>query len=329
MPSTLAQLDDDDDSLQGAVPGGSAAKKRGRPSLIETSALLYRRDDLLPQIENKWAEFAWELRRAKGHAEIRRALQPFRERREFELFVSESTKFATWEGLRKTKAETANLLKRLRLAIEDEKATKVRLDSALSALRSSGSDSRFEQLCEERTRRHASAIESTQRLRSNHENMADTLRRTEAHISQAELLDFLISRRYALAPLALANAMAGLPLIAWRQSLNRCASSQPGTSGALSYQTFELLARLFAGPPKTAQRAIDQARAFLIKKRRRPGPVIQILKDEFYFLRASIEAVYIKKPHKSAIPYRVAAEYSRRRGTRSVYDQMMAEEDRL
>lgn len=329
MPLKQVQLDDDDNSFPRAFAVGSETKKRGRPPLIETSALLHRRDDLLWQIENKWAEFAWELRRARSISEIRRALQPFRERREFELFVSESTKFATWEGLRKTKAEMANLLKRLRLAIEDEREAKERLDSALSALRISESDSRLEQLCDERNRRHASAIELTVRLRSGHENMADVLRRTEAHVSQAELLDFLISKRYVLTPMTLANAMAGLPLIAWRQSLNRCATSQPGTSGALSYQIFNLLTRLFAGPPKTAQRAIDQAKAFLIKKKRKPGPVIQILKDEFYFLRASIEAVYIKKPPKSAIPYRVAAEYSRRRDTRSPYDQVMAEEDCL
>jgi hypothetical protein len=123
--------------------------------------------------------------------------------------------------------------------------------------------------------------------------------------------------------------MAGLPLIAWRQSIKRCAENIRRNGGTLSYQIFEEVTRALDGPPQTASRAVAQVRTHLARKRRKPSPAILMLKDDFYYLRVSIEAVYSQKPPRSAIPFRVSAEYFRRSATRNPYDQLIAEEDRL
>src|ERR1035437_9455776 len=129
MESTQAQLDGDEDLQWGLGIDGSGPKKPGRPPLIETSALLRRRDNLLGAIEDHWADFAWDLRRGKSFSPIRTALQPLRERREFELFVSEPTQFTTWNGMRKTRHEAASLLESVRTAIGEERRKQERLDS--------------------------------------------------------------------------------------------------------------------------------------------------------------------------------------------------------
>lgn len=231
--------------------------------------------------------------------------------------------------MRKTRHEAASLLESVRNAFGEERREQDRLDSALNALKNSGPDERLEQLSNKRKQDHASAVELIRELTRSHEEISEVLRRREAYICQFELLDFLTSQRYTLAPLSLANAMAGLPLIAWRQSIKRCAENIRRNGGTLSYQIFKEVTRALAGPPQTASRTVAQVRTHLVKKRRKPGPAILMLKDDFYYLRVSIEAVYFQKPPRSAIPFRVSAEYFKRSASRSPYDQVIAEEDRL
>lgn len=217
----------------------------------------------------------------------------------------------------------------MRNAIGEERREQERLDSALNALKNSGPDERLEQLSNKRKQDHASAVALIRELTRSHEEISEVLRGREAYICQFELLDFLTSQRYTLAPLSLANAMAGLPLIAWRQSIKRCAEKIQRNGGTLSYQIFEEVTRALAGPPKTASRAVAQVRMHLVKKRRKPGPAILMLREDFYYLRASIEAIYLQRLPRNAIPFRVSAEYFRRSSLRSPYDQVIAEEDRL
>jgi hypothetical protein len=155
------------------------------------------------------------------------------------------------------------------------------------------------------------------------------VRRQEAHIAQSELLDFIGSKRYTLSPLSFANAMAGLPFISWRQSAARCRRIKAAQHFPLQYEMFQEVARALVSPPKTVENAIEQAEKYLLTNKRQSQLSIQRLREEWYFFRVAIETAYANKTERTAMPFKVFAEYQRRTATRSRYDQVMQEEGRL
>ena len=67
----------------------------------------------------------------------------------------------------------------------------------------------------------------------------------ETYVYSSELLDYLRSRgRYAVNPQSVANALAGLPRMAWRQSHLRC-SPMPLNEPRLHYQVLEVISKMW------------------------------------------------------------------------------------
>jgi hypothetical protein len=196
-------------------------------------------------------------------------------------------------------------------------------------LKDNGPDDQLQQLCEKRKRQHADTIERAQGLRSRLEASEHRGRRQEAYIAQSELLDFIGSKRYTLSPLNFANAMAGLPFIGWRQSATRCRCTKAAQYFPFQYEMFQEVARALARPPKTAEQAIEQAKNYLLTSKRQSQLSIQRLRDEWYFFRVAIETAYANKTERTPVPYRVFAEYQRRTSSRSRFDQVMQEEERI
>jgi hypothetical protein len=225
--------------------------------------------------------------------------------------------------------EEENLSHRVRVAMEDERCAKERLERALGALKDSGEE-QLAQLVESRTKTHVAAVELVAGLKGKLEKCHDDLRSKEAYIAQSELLDFLCSGRYALTPLNVANAMAGLPFVAWRHSATRCGRTAANHGYGLYYEMFQHVAKALASPPGTAEAATEQVKKYLQSKRRTGAySIVKLVEEDSYLLRKSIEAVYAALVPKSALPYRVFAEYQRRSSTRSRYDLVMQEEERL
>ena len=62
------------------------------------------------------------------------------------------------------------------------------------------------------------------------------LRNQEAVFYQTELLSYLTTKRGTVEPLSIANALAGLPIMGWRQSYDRCSAMQYESEPHLSYR---------------------------------------------------------------------------------------------
>lgn len=303
--------------------------KRGRPFLIDDSSLFHRRDDLVTTLEYRWAEVGWELQHSHSLPALRKALGPIVHKSGFELFVYPQTQKTNWTELRRTRAEEENLSHRLRVAMENERRAKERLERVLGALKDSGEE-QLAQLVDSRTKTHISAVELVSGLKGKLEKCHDNLRNQEAYVAQSELVDFLCSGRYSITPLSVANAMAGLPFVAWRHSTARCIRTAANHGYGLYYEMFEHVTKALASPPRTAEAATEQVKKYLQSKRRTGGySIVKLVEEDSYFLRTSIEAVYAAHVPKSALPYRVFAEYQRRSSTRSRYDLVMQEEERL
>jgi len=304
-------------------------KRRGRPLLLTDDALLQRRAFLVGTFDVQWTDFAWELQRAKSARAIRNALQPIHKRTGLEPFVYEPTRSSTWTELRTHRHTLDRRSRHITVAAEDELAAKNRLDKVEGALLDVGSDETLERACVKRKADYAAAAGLSRHLQESMVELREELRRREAHVSQAELLEFIASKRYTITPITLANAMAGLPFISWRHSAARCNELAVEVAVGLSYQMFQDLKRVLADPPPTKREAVEKVKAYLVGKKRPIPASVREFRAHWHYLRTSIEAVYDTRPPKTALPYRVSTEYRRRSSSRSRYDQVLEEEERI
>jgi len=306
-------------------------KKRGRPKEITDEILFPRRDTLLGIFEYHWAEVAWEMQRAETLKSIRQALQPIPNPRrgEFDLFLWERTQEATFKEFRALRKARNGLGIEFRKALTEEREAKEALNNVLGALQDRLSDAGTERLLHSYQRRFSGAKRNLDNLQTRIDAAENNLRGQGAFIAQSELLNFIDSQRYSLCPMSFANAMAGLPFIAWRQSTQRCKKREANHAFLCIYELFLEVERALAGPPQTAKLAIEQVKAHLIKSKRRSMDATQTLREEWHYLQVGIETAYSRKPPKDSMPYQVFAEYRRRSSSRSQLDQVMEKEERL
>jgi hypothetical protein len=180
----------------------------------------------------------------------------------------------------------------------------------------------------EREQVHATCASRLERLERKLDTLQAEAARQGAYLAQMTLLEYLQDDRYAHTPLNVANAMAGLPFIAWRTSAARCEriKRKPGAA----YKEFHAVEKLLGWPvPKTAEDAIEQFREKLTRNRCAPSHPHAFLKKNWYHLRMAIETAYGSKPAKEALPYRIMADYKRRTSGLTAYDLLMEEEERL
>jgi hypothetical protein len=143
-------------------------------------------------------------------------------------------------------------------------------------------------------------------------------------------LDFIGSGRYRLVPLNFANAMAGLPYMRWRQSLNRCQRISRNITETILYEQFKLIRRAIDGLPVSCERFQDSLRSILMNTHRdgRHNYAIQELKENWYYVTRAIEAAIRFASSVDALPYRViAASYYTT--SKSAVDVLLEEEYRL
>src|ERR1035437_1866181 len=235
-----SEIAGDENFLDLLKPAKTGAR---RPLEIDNSAISQRRSDLLTCFGTHWSEFAWELRRAKNAIALRSALQPIYMCPGLDLFVHNSPQASTWKELRKFRRAMRDLTKRLGIATTAELQHKERLDSISRALSNSPADARLAKARAESLSKHASASELVSALNDERVTLTNSVREQEAYVSQSELRDFIGSKRYTLDPLSLANAMAGLPFIKWRQSIKRCSQLEDKLSAGLTYEMFKELAQ--------------------------------------------------------------------------------------
>jgi len=110
----------------------------------------------------------------------------------------------------------------------------------------------------------------------------------ETYIFQSELLDFLLSRRYAVNPRNLADALAGLPGMRWRQSFARCSDMEFNTP-TRDYQVFELISEISTRLSEEIKEPLEFFRASLLKRSRTSDYTRQFLRDHWRDLRHAIK----------------------------------------
>ena len=133
----------------------------------------------------------------------------------------------------------------------------------------------------------------------------------EAFVYRTEILDFVRKREYALIPLRLANAIAGLPYISARRSAQRCSRIKSRVARSTTYELFELVTGAWKQHRKKRQSSLIESLEMAIRKL----PKIEIveghksstwfrahLAENWYYLKRALQEPGLRKLHPLAVP---------------------------
>jgi hypothetical protein len=124
----------------------------------------------------------------------------------------------------------------------------------------------------------------------------------EAHIYFSELLDFLHSGRRALSPANLANSLAGLPDMRWRQSAARCSKMDKQEHPQLAYAVFLAIEHLCNHLTSTSGESLTDSFQTALSKL----PVADkrnFICEKWRDFKFAIKQVYDAKHETGSIPY--------------------------
>ncbi len=307
-----------------------SVRTRGRPKSLPDGELWGGRSALLDMLQNFWAHIGWEVGRAKSVQQLRAAFLPIQDYSgRLQFFVRPSISKASTRMARLTQRNLGRLNSQVRLAYEQERELRERLDRARNALQQAKNQSETAQIksiCQERDQALQAFSVNYEKLQQEERDSRDQMMNQWAYIAQSELLAFIHSHRYTVNPVNLANAMAGLPNMSWRQSTKRCQKFEEPLGPGFGYLTFKLIERV---NNKSSRRDFLAVLEADLKKQPKRNFAAGEMKKNWYYLRHAIKEVLQQKMHPGKIPYRIVAEYQRKMSSRTAIDFVFEEEERL
>jgi hypothetical protein len=314
----------------------SPKKKRGRPSSTPQPTLLGRRESLASVLDAGWGLVGWELRTAKTLEDIRSAFKALDQwgQDQIQLFTHAEATEATPRQLRLRAREIGQLVEQERAAAATEQRAQELLTRAAVALTQAKSSKReleIEQVFKRRNTEHRSAKHLSRELSQKERLLSKRFRNERAFFAQTELLSFLRSGRYSFTPVNLANAMAGLPDMGWRQSAKRCSSHKSHFEEGQTWWLFRLIRRAMSAEKQSRELSLVQLVNSQLQRQKLVADYRAVeVKKNWYHLRRAIETISSSsKHHPSSLPYRIIAEYHNNLRLRSPEDLLFEEEEQL
>jgi hypothetical protein len=331
------------DKVPGFSPSSTLAEKpkRGRPT-IQDNFLLGTRNAWASLLEESWAEIGWHLLdiRARGKStmeDIRKVFEPVKQKIHnpglASFFYRESTVIArpseALKNRRRVGKLDANILQTQSQRDEQQRSCL----QAEEALKTANPEDR-EMIQGVR----ASRLQHLHQLDNDLETLErerDTLNQESlnqmAYIYRSELLDYLLCGRYAISPRNLANALAGLPGMRWRQSHLRCSPMKFAAEPRPEFQVFEQLSEIWNQQPWTSQEPpIELFRADLLKPSKRSANTKQFLRKNWRDLKIAIDDCWKLNPIPDSFPFILTSIFMwsvMRQKTAA--EQILAEQDML
>lgn len=307
--------------------GGFSTKptksKGGRPTIGDNS-LLGSRTRWLSFFEECWPDIGWPLlqirkRRTSTIGDVQKIF-------EICALIKGRQRYNSAEvllgGLSATSVSVQELIRQrsksseLRFALQDMERELPELErllrEAVNALTLSTGEDRATFAAE--VRRRAQLVWNNKQIevplkRRDCDEREAQVRTGERYIYCSELLDFLRSGRRAVTPIRLANAVAGLPDMRWRQSDARCSKMSQGQHYPhhpyAVFLTVERLCKRMSGP--RGQSRVDSFRVELANLPQRDNR--DFLCKQWRDFRLAIEEVYSTKNETGFIPYALTSAF--------------------
>jgi hypothetical protein len=267
---------------------------------------------------------------------VRKAFQPIKAKPHnpglANAFYRETVETATPTEVHRMRVRVGHLRARilhLQAQLDETERSKREIDAVLKTASSEYIDT----VQEEITRRQE-ALDQLQtdvnRLTADEHDLDKESMDQEAYVYASELLDFLQSGRYALNPQSVANALAGLPRMRWRQSHLRC-SRMPLNQPRLHYQVLEVIRTMWKRcHGESKESVIGFFETHLPKLPKKLGYTRDFLLTSWRDLRLAIEECLNGKQEDGETPYVLTSIFMRNtRNQKSPLDRMFAEQEKL
>jgi hypothetical protein len=333
---------------------------RGKPQTISDEDLTLRRNSLLILFEVNWGEFAWKLQYIKKPEDLLLCLRPLSVGGNaaavepiMQCLLRRGSQERTSRSLKENRATYLYLLKeqsnlQTYISVSNEKKTE-----ALVALRQAREKPRppknaksqrkereyllrnLRKEIQNRRQAHENQIAMWASLACELQGLLDKLQKQEAQFARTELFRFVRAKKYELNPRNLANAVAGLPVIGWQQSVRRCKRLSVVCGMSIQFLVFrflrKVLIRLSPGSQLETEHGLRQEITKLLPKRHlkklsEDSRVASYLDENWTALETAIRDSWSSASQSRELAYLLTAAFLRNRfKTTSELERVLAE----
>src|SRR2546427_2831015 len=315
--------------------------KRGRPT-IPDNFLLGARNQWASLLEESWPEIGWPLLQIRECPtstidNVCKAFQPVKEKPHnaglASPFYRETFETATPAEVHQNRVRVGDLqaeIQHARAKLTETERSKSELDAAMKTAAPEYTST----VQKEITRRQ----ETLDRLQSEKSRLTieerDLNKKSfdqEAYVYASQLLDFLHSvGRYAINPQSVAKAVAGLPMMGWRQSHLRC-SQMPLQRPRLHYLVLKVILSLWKRRQGESKRSLTEFfKVQLPKLPKKLDYTRTFLMENFYDLKLAIEECLSTKYEDGQAPYLLTSVFMRNtRNQKNSIEGILAEQEKL
>jgi len=313
--------------------------RRGRPIAIDDGTLWNARDHLLWLFETTWAHVGARLPWIKKPADVLQTLQVWKEENRHtnhylpQILLRPSSTLATPKWLTVTRRQLGELNEAVRTADDARQKCLKSVETAQRALSDGLSESEKTTVQDQISRRSQKLAEAEAEylaLSKQQRETQELLLDGEASFTRAEFVRFCTSNRYRLTPLNIANALAGLPYISWRQSVLRCKRHAAPSAEGRSMQLFNVIQRIVRSCTRRSD-LMRHAERWLRTQKGSKSQGVSELQQKWYYLRWSIKSVLEANPRVPTreLPFAIAREYWKRISRPSNVDSLFEEDERI
>lgn len=330
------------DRIASLAAGPMAEVTKRGPRTIPDNFLLGNRNAWVELLEQSWLKIGWSLLRIRDKRtstveDVRKAMEPVKG------MPHNSGLAAPFYRETLEPAKPSTVIK-IRIQVGDLDAEIIKLQakrdevfrsclSADAAMRAAGPED-GEVIQEEALNRLQLMLQLADdfsKLTMKREALRKKWLDQEAYIFQSELLDFLHSRgRYAINPRNLADALAGLPGMKWRQSFARCAHMQFNTPSQ-EYQVLGVISEISTRLSQEGEEPLKVFRDDLLKRSRTPDHTRQFLRNHWRDLRLTIEECWkLKADDPGAFPFLLSSIFMRNaRRQKDAKEELLSDREKL
>jgi hypothetical protein len=308
----------------------------GRRSLIDDASLHNRRDQLVQIFEGFWGDIGRGLQITRKPDDLVSVFKAL-EGKVWDDFILLFWTYSTQPGVSGTPSKVRIELRRLgqpiRAADEANRNAYESLQRARLALSFQLSRHERKPVRKEFVRRYKEARqvdEHCRRLIDKDRNLRAELKFAEANFIRREVFRFIKSKRYELNPLNLANAAAGLPYMAWRQSMRRCSKENCILANGTFYQVFKAIRYLVSSAKKkTIQEFVAHFQVDIPCLPSRYRLARTDFAEKWFFLERALREVFRKKLHPKTLPFEITKRYFLQLRVQTHADILLAERAKL
>ena len=312
-------------------------RRRGPKVRIDNNDQLWGdRDQLVGQLENNWHDIGGKLASIKKPSDVVNVFTGLARNNPpylVQILLRPTSRPADGTLLQKMRYRVGELNAIRTSAWEHKETCRRSLEAAENVAKRELSEHDRILVEEAKAKRAGELAQADAELASATNKHADAeklLADGETYFARKEVIDFCRSRRYMLNPLNTANAIAGLPRVGWRRSIEMCQKDAPTGANGGSIQVFNSILRIVRSCVRRSQ-LVKHAEHWL-----KHAPVVasesygvSALRDDWFYLLWAIKSTLEANVRSRDLQFAIAQEYWKRKENASPVERLLAEDERI